>query len=76
MRKELRIGEMSGVLELSSSSNHGDGDGPVISGGLMIERKAVNVVQVCESGVVLKEIPFNLSDSIDLQISAENERID
>ena len=38
MRKELRIGEMNGVLELSSSSNHGDGDGPVLSEGLMIEK--------------------------------------
>ena len=48
----------------------------ISSWGLVIERKAVNAVQVCESGVVLEEIPFNLSDSIILHISAENERID
>ena len=52
------------------------GDGPVISGGLMIERKAVNVVQVCESSVVLEGISFNRSDSIVVHPSAENERID
>ena len=32
-------------------------------------------VQACESGVVLQEMAFNLSDSILLQRSAENERI-
>ena len=36
----------------------------------------VNAVQVCESGVVLEEIPVNLGDSIAVQISAENERIE
>ena len=36
----------------------------------------MNAVQVCESGVVLEEIPFNLSDSIVVQISAGNERIE
>ena len=42
----------------------------------MIERKAVNAVQIRESGVVLEGISFNLSDSIGVQISAENERIE
>ena len=32
-------------------------------------------LQVCESGIVLEEIAFNLSDSIQTQRSAENERI-
>ena len=42
----------------------------------MIERKAVNAVHKCESGERLQEISFNRSDSIVVQMSAENERID
>ena len=33
-------------------------------------------LQICELGVVLEEIAFNFSDSIVVQISAENERIE
>ena len=42
----------------------------------MIERKAVNAVQGWESGEVLEGISFNRSDSIVVQRSAENEKIE
>ena len=42
----------------------------------MIERKVVSAVQLCESGEVLEGISFNRSDSIVVQRSAENERIE
>ena len=37
---------------------------------------AVLCLKICESSEGLEEISFNLSDSILLQISAENERIE
>ena len=42
----------------------------------MIERKTVNAVHHGELGEGLEGIPFNLSDSIVVQISVENERIE
>ena len=36
----------------------------------------MNAVQLCESGVVLEGIPLNRSDSIVVEISDENERIE
>ena len=42
----------------------------------MIERKTVNAVQRGELGEGLEGIPFNLSDSIVVQRSVKNERIE